>query len=462
MVYFFRLDNGLTLGPGSHKGIAMTDQKRFFIFSTDARTMRTVASSLAAAEGRVVRSNTEAEFRYCLQQIATFDAAIVDISAERRHFEMIQEFVAHFPTKPLIAIVAAADLNSAMQAIRLGATDYLLQPVLPEEVPLALHRALQLDLSPQFRIAQRLGWRRESDLGPVVGSGEEMLRILQTIGELARKETHILFCGEEGVGKTYFARLLHFLSPRRFQPLLRVACANKTSGDLLLELFGARGGLLSPTYDATLLLEQSHALPVSVQNRLAHFIEEQNQVQPTSGIRLIGLSTDTPDEAAENLFNRIGASLVHLPNLVQRQGDLQRLCQVLLQKITPELDLPERELQPEALSLLRGHTLAGNIRELNTILRRAAIMSRTMRIETQALQAAGLDAAAEHPSMVFGAPTTQLDDVEQVVIRKVLLQHNGNVSRTAAALGISRGTLYNKMKKYGLIYSESESPADGD
>ncbi|HNW59582.1 MAG TPA: helix-turn-helix domain-containing protein [bacterium] len=436
----------------------MTDLKRFFVFSTDEKTMTTVATSLAAAEGRVVRSNTEAEFRYCLQQIATFDAAIVDISAERRHFEMIQEFVAHFPTKPLIAIVAAADLNSAMQAIRLGATDYLLQPVLPEEVPLALNRALQLDLSPQFRIAQRLGWRRERDLGPVVGSGEEMLRILQTIGELARKESHILFCGEEGVGKTYFARLLHFLSPRRFQPLLRVACANKTSGDLLLELFGTRGGLLYPTYDATLLLEQSHALPVSVQNRLAHFIEEQNQIQPASGIRLIGLSTDAPDEGAANLFNRIGASLVHLPNLMQRQTDLPRLCQVLLQQITPELDLPERELQPEALSMLRGHTLAGNIRELNTILRRAAIMSRTMGIESHALQAAGFEPAAEQKSMVFGTPTTQLEDVEQVVIRQVLLKYNGNVSRTATALGISRGTLYNKMKKYGLAYSESEEP----
>jgi DNA-binding NtrC family response regulator len=431
----------------------MADLRRFFIFSTDDKTMSTVASSLAAANGRVVRSNSEAEFRYCLQQIASFDAAIVDISAEQRHLEMIQEFVAHFPTKPLIAVVAAADLNAAMQAIRLGATDYLLQPVLPEEVPAALNRALQLDLSPHFRIAQRLGWRRERDLGPAVGTGEEMLRTLQMIGELARKESHVLFSGEEGVGKTYFARLLHFLSPRRFQPLLRVACANKTSGDLLLELFGTRGGLLYPSYDATLLLEQSHALPISVQNRLAHFIEEQNQIQPASGIRLIGLSTNAPDEAAENLFNRIGASIVHLPNLAQRQADLPRLCQVLLRQISQDLALPERDLQPEALSMLKGHALAGNIRELNTILQRAAIMSRSMEIESHALEVAGLETSPDNKPMQLGVPSTQIDDVEQVLIRKVLLQNNGNVSRTAGALGISRGTLYNKMKKYGMAYS---------
>ncbi len=435
----------------------MADLRRFFVFSTNEKTMTTVAASLAAANGRVVRSTTEAEFRYCLQQIAAFDAAIVDISADQRHFEMVQEFVNHFPTKPLIAIVAAADLNAAMQAIRLGATDYLLQPVLSEEVPEALERAMQLDLSPHFRIAQRLGWRRERDLGPVVGSGEEMLRTLQLVGELARKESHILFCGEEGVGKTYFARLLHFLSPRRFQPLLRVACAHKTSGDLLLELFGTRGGLLHPSYDATLLLEQGHALPVSVQNRLAHFIEEQHQTIAGSGIRLIGLSTQVPDEAAENLFNRIGARLVHLPNLMERQADLPRLCQVLLHQISEELALPQRELQPEALTMLRGHALDGNVRELNTILQRAAIMSRAMQIESNALQIAGLEPLPENQPLQLGVRSMQLDDVEQVLIRKALLKYNGNVSRTATALGISRGTLYNKMRKYGLAYSESDS-----
>ncbi len=437
----------------------MADLRRFSVFSTSEKTMSTIAASLAAVNGRVVRSTTEAEFRYCLQQIASFDAAVVDVSADKRHFEMVQEFVNHFPTKPLIAIVAPADLNAAMQAIRLGATDYLLQPVLSEEVPLALERAMQLDLSPHFRIAQRLGWRRERDLGPVVGSGEEMLRTLQLVGELARKESHILFCGEEGVGKTYFARLLHFLSPRRFQPLLRVACAHRTSGDLLLELFGARGGLLHPSYDATLLLEQSHALPISVQNRLAHFIEEQHQSVPGSGIRFIGLSTEAPDEAAENLFNRISASLVHLPNLMQRQADLPRLCQVLLRRISEELTLPERELQPEALAMLRGHALAGNVRELNTILQRAAIMSRTIQIESSALQMAGLELVPENQPLQLGVRSMQLDDVEQVLIRKALLKYNGNVSRTATALGISRGTLYNKMKKYGLAYTETDSVA---
>ncbi|HOC25349.1 MAG TPA: helix-turn-helix domain-containing protein, partial [bacterium] len=280
---------------------------------------------------------------------------------------------------------------------------------------------------------------------------------LQLVGELARKESHILFCGEEGVGKTYFARLLHFLSPRRFQPLLRVACAHKTSGDLLLELFGTRGGLLQPSYDATLLLEQSHALPVSVQNRLAHFIEEQHHAVPGSGIRFIGLSTEAPDEAAENLFNRIGASLVHLPNLMQRQADLPRLCQVLLRQISEDLALPERELQPEALTMLRGHALAGNVRELNTILQRAAIMSRAMQIESNALQVAGLEPVPENQPLQLGVRSMQLDDVEQVLIRKALLKYNGNVSRTATALGISRGTLYNKMKKYGLAYSETDS-----
>jgi DNA-binding NtrC family response regulator len=435
----------------------MPDLRRFFVFSTDDKTMATVASSLAASDGRVVRSSTEAEFRYCLQQIAAFDAAIVDVSADQRYFELVQEFVTHFPTKPLIAIVAAADLNAAMQAVRLGATDYLLQPVLSEEVPLALHRAMQLDLSPHFRIAQRLGWRRERDLGPVVANSEEMRRTLQLVGELARKETHVLFCGEEGVGKTYFARLLHFLSPRRFQPLLRVACAHKTSGDLLLELFGTRGGLLHPAYDATLLLEQSHALPSSVQNRLAHFIEEQSQTLPGSGVRLIGLSTDAPDEAAESLFNRIGASLMHLPNLSQRQADLPTLCHVLLRQISQELALPERDLQPEALSMLRGHALQGNVRELYTMLQRAAIMSRDLQIESNALQMAGLEPRPEGQSVQLGVRSMQLDDVEQVLIRKALLQHSGNVSRTAGALGISRGTLYNKMKKYRLALSESDT-----
>ncbi len=434
----------------------MPDLRRFFVFSTDNKTLTTVATSLAAADGRVVRSSTEAEFRYCLQQIAAFDAAVVDVSADQRHFELVQEFVTHFPTKPLIAIVAAADLNAAMQAVRLGATDYLLQPVLSEEVPEALNRAMQLDLSPHFRIAQRLGWRRERDLGPVVGVSEDMRRTLQMVGELARKETPVLLFGEEGVGKTYFARLLHFLSPRRFQPLLRVACAHKTSGDLLLELFGTRGGLLHPSYDATLLLEQSQALPSSVQNRLAHFIEEQQQALPASGVRLIGLSTEAPDEAAESLFNRIGSSLLHVPNLAQRQSDLPMLCRVLLQQITQELALPERKLQAEALSMLKGHTLQGNIRELNTILQRAAIMSRELHIESNALEMAGLEPKADGHSLQLGVRSMQLEDVEQVLIRKALLQHSGNVSRTAGALGISRGTLYNKMRKYGLILSESD------
>jgi len=430
----------------------MSELGRIFIFSTDERTLTSVATSLASAGGRVIRCSRDAEFRYSLQNIATFDAAIIDMSTNPAPLHLLRDVVAYYPGKPLIAIVPSADLNAALHAIRYGATDYLLQPVLAEDAPEAVARALTSNLFPQFRIAQHLGWLRERDLGAVVGSTEEMRKTLQLMGEIARRETHLLISGERGTGKTYFARLLHFLSPRRYQPLFRISCANKTSGDLLLELFGSHDGLLHPAYDATLLLDECHCLPVSVQNRLGNFIEEQSQTLPTTGVRLIGLTTEPLSRAKPGLFGKIASSQIAIPNLAHRIADLEPLCQVLLRQISEELLLPEKILSTEALRLLRSTEFAGNIRELYLILQRAAVLSRGDQIEPQMLQIAGLTSVAAALSVQIGIHSLQLDEAEEVLIGKALNQNSGNVSRSAQSLGISRGTLYNKMRKYGLTY----------
>ncbi len=432
----------------------MADLGRFFVFSGDERTLYLLSSGLSDAGGRVIRSGSDAEFRYTMQHVADFDAAIVDISPHPAPLYLLRDVLAFYPGKPVIAVVAAADINAAMQAIRLGASDYLLQPVLAEEAPEAVARTLLLNLSAPHRVAQHIGWLRERDLGEVVGSSEEIRNTFQLLGEIARKETHVLISGESGSGKTYFARLLHFLSPRRYQPLFRISCANKTSGDLLLELFSSRDGLLHPAYDATLLLDACHCLPASVQNRLLQFVQEQSRTLPTSGVRIIGLTEAPLSRAKSGLFAQIDSSKIAIPNLSERLTDLEPLCRVLLRQIREELSLPDRELDSEALRKIRNSEFPGNVRELYTVLQRAAVMSRSNRIDGQALYLAGMEVGESEVAIQIGIHSLQIEEAEEALIGKALTKNAGNVSRTAQSLGISRGTLYNKMRKYGLAYTE--------
>lgn len=428
------------------------------VFSPDRQNLILASASLAATTGRVVRCHTEAEFHYCLQQIAELDAAVIDISAGPHHLALLQEFARLFPAKPLIAIVGPADLNTAMQAIRSGASDYLLQPLLMEEIATALSRAALLNNDQALRMAQRRGWHRERDLGPAIGTSEPMRRTLQLAGELARNDNHLLIHGEKGAGKSYFARLIHFLSPRRFQPLLSFSPLNKTSGDALIELFGHQAGLLQPLHEATLVIEECHRLPVALQNRLAHVIEKHAAAQPANGLRLIGLTPLPPESIPNHLFLRIGSSQLHLPNLAQRQSDLPILCRTLLQKICIDLELPSCELMPEALLRLAAQPLQGNVHELQLILQRAAILSRDAQITVRHLEQAGLEQLPPPPAAGVDTASLQLEKAEELIIRKALLEHGGNISRTAIALGISRGTLYNKMKRYMMPAAEFELP----
>lgn len=432
----------------------MQDLQRVIVFSPDRQNLILASASLAATAGRVVRCHTEAEFQYCLQQIAELSAAVIDISAGPQHLTLLQEFARLFPAKPLIAIVGPADLNTAMLAIRCGASDYLLQPLLMEEIATALGRATLFNNDHALRMAQRRGWHRERDLGPAVGTSEPMRRTLQLAGELARNDNHLLIHGDTGAGKSYFARLIHFLSPRRFQPLLRFSPLNKTSGDALIELFGHQAGLLQPLHEATLVIEECHRLPAALQNRLAHVIEKHAAEQPAQGLRLIGLTSLTPESIPNHLFLRIGASQLHLPNLAQRQSDLPILCRSLLQQICIDLELPPCELGPEALLRLAAQPLPGNVHELHLILQRAAILSRDAEITISHLEQAGLEQLP--PTATPGAESSslQLEKAEELIIRKALLEHGGNISRTALALGISRGTLYNKMKRYRMPAAE--------
>jgi two-component system, NtrC family, response regulator AtoC len=291
-------------------------------------------------------------------------------------------------------------------------------------------------------------------------------KLLQLIRKVAVAESTVLIQGESGVGKDVVASLIHYLGPRPEQPLVKIDCASLPHELLESELFGyERGaftgagamkrGRMELAATGTLVLDEIAALSLPMQAKLLRVIQERtfDRLGGTKPVKLharvIAISNvDLQDAVAagafrEDLFYRLNVVPIHLPALRERPADIKPLAQKLLSQLAETYRRPGLKLSPDAVSALQNYRFPGNVRELRNLLERAVVHAIGHEINASDLPAAIRDGGRD-------AKRPTLQDIERNYIAEVLDQTRGKKSRAADILGISRKTLLEKRKKYGL------------
>jgi two-component system NtrC family response regulator len=384
---------------------------------------------------------------------------------------------------PVILITAYAEVEKAVEAMRLGAFTYLAKPFSNEELLASVQKAIE-----HYDLVREIKRLRDevvpkSGFGGMIGRNERMRAVYQLIEKVAPAPSSVLITGESGTGKELVARAIHNLSPRRDAPFISVNCAALSPHLLESELFGHEKGAFTDAVamrkgrfeladTGTLFLDEIGEMPQSLQAKLLRVLQERSfeRVGGTKSLHvdvriLAATNKDLKDEVEkgefrEDLYYRLNVIHIHLPPLRERVDDIPRLVTYFLEKNARQLGKENLEISPEALRLLVSLPWEGNVRELENTIERAAILCNNNRIEPEDVQpdssdltepqewSSGLDINQFIPDNL--SLSEVLNGIEEKLVRKALEDANQVQARAAEQLGITKSLLQYKMKKYKL------------
>ncbi len=391
--------------------------------------------------------------------------------------QVLAEVKALQPELPVLMMTAYATVDTAVQAIKGGAYDYLVKPFDAEELSLAVERIAQQAQLRHENDVLRKALKRELRFHDLYSKSPAMRACFDLARAAARSNSTILVLGESGTGKEVFARAIHAESTRAHGPFVAVSCAALTETLLESELFGhergsftganaRRKGKFEAAAGGTLFLDEIGDVSPKLQLDLLRVLEDRQffRVGGTEAVkadvRIIAATNRDLNKAVagghfrEDLFYRLNVIPVRLPPLRDRLEDLPLLVENLLDRLSVELGKPLKGVTGDAMALMLAHAWPGNIRELRNVLERGAVIATSPIIGVAELGLAAPPQAAPHLVL------SSLDEVEKRHIGFVLDQFEGKVAPAARVLGIDRATLYNKIKKYGLRRGDADGIED--
>jgi DNA-binding NtrC family response regulator len=371
---------------------------------------------------------------------------------------------------PTVVLTGYGTIESAVEAMKLGAVDYLIKDARPQEILLTIDRVLRVETLRRENRRLRHELAEVRGFGELVGESAAMQEVYRLIDAVSRNKTTVLVSGESGTGKELVARTIHERSDLADRPFLAVNCAGLAETLLDSQLFGHRRGAFTGAVadhegvfraadTGTLFLDEVAEIPPSLQAKFLRALQER-EVVPVGSTRAIPVDVRViaatnrvlTDEVAagrfrEDLYYRLNVVHLEVPPLRARPDDVPRLVAHFMARFAARFDVPPKEVTPAAMGQLQGHTWPGNVRELQNVVERAFALSTTDILDVSDLPPllASMVSPAAAPDTV---PT--LEDAERSLIRRALELSGGNKNEAARRLGIDRQRLYRKITRHGL------------
>lgn len=407
-----------------------------------------------------------------------FAVAIVDVGLPGGNgLDLLREVVKAGRGTAVVMLTGYGTVESAVEALRHGAVDYLTKPAAEAELMLSLERAVRHHalMAENYNLKRRL--EDKHSLANIAGSDTRMVKIFDLVRSVAPSRTTVLMCGESGTGKSLIAHAIHDLSPRRAKPFVELSCGSIPETLLESELFGHVKGAFTGAHadkvgrflaanNGTIFLDEINSASAAMQLKLLRVLQER-KFEPVGSSQTIEvdvrvvLASNQPLEKLvadgtfrQDLYYRINVVKIELPPLRDRPGDVMVLAHRFLARYSAEAGKQVVGFTPEAEALIRAYPYPGNVRELQNVVERGVVLCRGQMVAAddlppQLMERPAAPKAVVHQEDAPWVPTTlenAMREPERQILLKALKANQWNRQKTAEELGINRTTLYKKLK----------------
>ena len=450
-----------------------------FLVVDDDEYILDVFSQLFSLKGYTTYTAANGKKALDILSKKTIDVIIADMKMpEMDGMHLLKTVKGQYPDIDVIIITGYGTIDDAVEAMKYGASDYILKPFSFDEMILKI---VDICKKKKRYFKEKEGIEVTSRFPAVIAETDMMKEVLKEVEIVAPTDATILITGDTGTGKDVIARLIHSKSKRSNQPFIRMNCVELNEGVIESELFGhekgsftgavsMKKGRLELADKGTIFLDEVGDIPLSTQRKLLRVLElkEFERVGGTETIRIdvrviAATNKNLPRMAAKkefrmDLFYRLNTLMINIPPLRERQKDIIPLAEHFLIKFTEK----ERrmEFSKKVNDMLLSYNWPGNVRELKSTIERAVIFSREGDINLEKLFSEKDSFEELEGIFTLECPSLTLDDVEKSLLLKVLVNARWNIQHSARVLKISRTTLYQKIRKYGLDSYVSSDATD--
>jgi DNA-binding NtrC family response regulator len=455
----------------------MTPSPEKILIVDDEANMLALCKSVLGKEGYEVVCAGSAENALALLETENVDLLIADLRLPGMDGrELVHHVKTQLPGLPYLLLTGHGTIQSAVAAMKDGAADYLTKPVDVEELKVVVHKALEMRRLTHE--VQRLRLQVASDLEfpEIVGQSKAIRALLRQVQLIAASDSTVLLQGESGAGKELIARALHRSSPRRDRPFITLDCGTIPETLLESELFGYvkgaftgassnKKGLWEEAHGGTLFLDEIADIPLTFQAKLLRVLQE-GEIRPVGSTKRIKVDTrivaasnkDLKHEVRgqrfrEDLYYRLAVVPLRVPPLRERREDIPSLVEHFVAKYCARNHHAPKQLSPAILRQLMDAPWPGNVRELEHTIERAVLLSPGPEIEPEGVVFDHVERDLTHTPTLQAVTEAHalLDSVEREKLCRALAQTHNNRVHAAKLLGISRSTLYEKLKRYHLL-----------
>lgn len=464
----------------------MTSQEKILIVEDEPHALTGLAELVA---GWGYRTDTARDGVEALEKVRVWQPGIVvtDLKMPRMDgLDLLERLGELKQNQAVVVLTAQGSIEAAVDAMKLGAYDFIQKPVDATRLRQILSNASrQRETERELEVTRRK-LRDTGLLGSLVGSSKRMQEVFALIERIAPSNVSVLITGESGTGKELVARTLHALSPRKDRPFVAVNCAAIPETLIESEIFGhekgaftgameRRAGCFELAEEGTLLLDEIGEMPIGTQAKLLRVLEERtlrrlgSKIESPVDVRVLAATNKNPSQAVTDgylrpdLFYRLNVFNIHMPPLREHKEDIPAIIESMIEDMNHKHDRQITGVDSGMLQQLMASDWPGNVRELRNTIERAVILAGEGLLEARHLPPGfgkSVDKTVDAPTYENAIRIeigSTIDQAERLLILKTLESHGNNKTRAAETLGISLKTLHNKLKEYGSSAAEPAS-----